>query len=166
MCGRFVSSSSAEAIPLLEHVVRELERFRFPQWHGKFMATLGEAYRLEGDLTRARDAAERGLAIVRGAQYWIGVGYAERVLARIARAGGDPAAAETRLGDALRTFESIGAEFEVARVHLELADLVRARDVGAAREHLDQARRTFAALKTPRYAERAEALAAELARTG
>ncbi len=153
---------SAEAIPLLELATKELERFRFPQWHGKFLAALGEAYRLEGDLARARDVAERGLAIVRSAQYWFGVGYAERILARIARAGGDLAAAESRLGEALRTFASIGAEFEIARVHLELADLVRARDVAAAREHLDHACRTFAALRTPRYTERAALLAATL----
>jgi len=106
--------------------------------------------------------AERGLAVVRSAQYWFGVGYAERILARIARAGGDLAAAESRLGEALRTFASIGAEFEIARVHLELADLVRARDVTAARAHLDHACRTFAALRTPRYTERAALLAAAL----
>jgi hypothetical protein len=80
--------------------------------------------------------------------------------------GGDAPAAEIHLREALGTFESIGAEFETARVHLELADLVRARDPAAAREHLARARRVFAGLRAPRYVERADALAATLPPAG
>src|SRR5262245_42816225 len=73
------------AIPLLEHVVRELEQFGIPQFHGMFTATLGEAFRLVGDAGTALALARRGVAIASEAGYWLAVGYGQRILGRIAR---------------------------------------------------------------------------------
>jgi class 3 adenylate cyclase/tetratricopeptide (TPR) repeat protein len=156
----------AEAIALLEHAVQELARFGFPQWHGMFTASLAEAYRLAGDAAQAQTLAHRGLEIARGARYWFGVGYAQRVLARIARSADALDEAESELTEALETFQSIGAEFEVARVRLELADLAgHRRDRERARTHLEPARRTFERLSVPRYLDRADRLARKLGLT-
>jgi ATP/maltotriose-dependent transcriptional regulator MalT len=155
-----------EAIALLEHAVQELARFGFPQWHGMFTASLAEAYRLSGDASQAQSLAHRGLEISRGARYWFGVGYGQRVLARIARSADALDEAESELTEALETFQSIGAEFEVARVRLELADLAGHRgDRERARTRLEPARRTFERLRVPHYLDRADRLARELGLT-
>lgn len=155
-----------EAVVLLEHAVHELEGFGLPQWHGMFAASLAEAYRLVGDAAQAQTLATRGLEIARGARYWFGVGYAQRILARIARSADALDEAESGLTDALETFQSIGAEFEVARVRLELADLANHRgDRERARTHLAPARRTFEHLRVPRYLDRADRLARDLGLT-
>jgi hypothetical protein len=82
----------------------------------------------------------------------------------VARAEAAPEAAEASLGDALATFTSVEARFEVARTRLDLADLAAAGgDPARAAAHLDAARALFTALGAPLYAERAEAAAARLA---
>ena len=135
--------------------------------HGLFTASLAEACRLTGDAAQAQTLAHRGLEIARGARYWFGVGYAQRVLARIARSAGALDGAESKLSEALETFQSIGAEFEVARVRLELADLAghRRGPQERARTHLEPARRTFERAAVPRYLHRADQLARELGLT-
>jgi len=150
---------------LLEAAVQELERFGFPQWHGMFTASLAEAYRLDADLTKARALAHRGLEIeiMRGARYLFGVGYGQRVLGQIALAGGAIDEAESQLTEARQTFESIGAEFEVGRVHLAPADLAGRRgDRERVRTHLGLAGGIFERLRVPRDVERADRLAREL----
>ncbi len=157
----------AEAIPLLEHVIQELARFGLRQWHGMFTTWLAEAYRLIGEAAKAQALAHRGLEIARGARYGFGVGHAQRVLGRIARSADALDEAESELTEALETFQSIGAEFEVARVRLELADLAgHGRDPERARTHLEAARRTFERLRVPRYVERADRLAREKPSSG
>lgn len=155
-----------EAIPLLEHVVEELVRFGFPQFHGMFTTALADAYRLAGDAAQAQTLAHRGLEIAQGCGYLFGVGYAQRVLARIARSADALDEAESELTEALETFQSIGAEFEVARVRLELADLAGHRgDRERARTHLEPARLMFERLRVPHYLDRADRLARELGLT-
>jgi tetratricopeptide (TPR) repeat protein len=152
------------AIPLLEHAVRELEQFGFPQWHGMFTGALAEARRLSGDIATARELARRGLTITTGARYWLGVGYCQRVLARVAADAGDHDEAVARFTEALQIFESIGARFEVGRVRLELAERAWRRGARAdARLHLTAAQAALAEVDAPIYAERVRQLAAELA---
>ena len=151
------------AIPLLSETVDELERFGFPQWLGMLTGCLAEAHRLTGHLDRARALGVRGLEIARRAQYWFGVGLVQRTQARIALAAGDPRRARELFDEALATYASIGAQFEMARTRLELASLAAAT-TGAqeATAHLGEAHRVFTMLGTPRYAERAARLAREL----
>ena len=123
-----VDRGEAEAaIPLLEHAVQELEQFGFPQWHGMFTAALAEAYRLSGDTEKAFALAERGLALATSCRYWLGVGYAQRVLARVASDRGCPDEATARFAEALATFTSIDARIEIGRMRIELADLAANR---------------------------------------
>jgi class 3 adenylate cyclase/tetratricopeptide (TPR) repeat protein len=154
---------AAAAIPLLAETVDELERFGFPQWHGMLTGCLAEAQRLSGRLDDARALAARGLEITRRAQYWFGVGIVLRAQAHIALDAGEPPRAWALLEETLATYASIGAQFEIGRIRLELASLAAAtRDATAAAEHLGEAHRLFTTLRTPRYRERAEHLAREL----
>jgi hypothetical protein len=72
------------------------------------------------------------------------------------QAGGALSEAERHLKDALGTFESVQARYDVGRTHLDLAALAHAQgDRKAAAAHRDEARRVFEALKIPKYVERA-----------
>ena len=154
---------AARARGLLEPIVEELEGFGFPQWHG-FAATLaGEAYRIEGRLEEAASAAERGLKAALQADYWYAVGFAHRVIGRIACDRGRPDQAGLMLSQARDTFGRIGAAFEAARTRLDLARVAHALgDRRQARQELRAACRAFGELDTPVYLERAAALAVEL----
>jgi len=152
----------APAIPLLEDVTRELERFGFPHWHGLFTIALAEAFRLQGELGRAAEVAERGLQISHGAQYWYAVGFGHRVLGRIAIGRRALDAAQESFDEALRTFTSIGAPLEIARTRLEMAALAFGHgDEESAGSHLRDAHRTFSELSVSAYVRRATQLAAE-----
>jgi tetratricopeptide (TPR) repeat protein len=154
---------AARARARLEPVLRELEAFGFPQWHGFATTLAGEALRVEGQLEAAAAAAAEGLRVVQSARYWYAVGFARRLQGRIARDAGRLEEAWDHLGEALRTFEGIGAAFEAGRTRLDSATVAVARgDRGLAREALGAAGRAFADLGTAVYAARAARLAAEL----
>ena len=102
----------AQARTILEPVVAELEGFAFPQWHGFAAALTAETYRLDARLDDARTLVLRALDVMTRAQYWYGVGFAQRVAARIALDRGTCDAATPTFDDAARTFERIGARFE------------------------------------------------------
>jgi len=151
------------AIPLLDHAVRELEQFGFPQWHGMFTASLAEAYRLRGNTDRAFELAERGLALATSCRYWLGVGYAQRVLARIASDRGRQDEAAARFADALGTFTSIDARIEIGRVRIELAGLVADRhDRPGALRHAEEAESVLRDMDAPVQLARAHRLVSEL----
>jgi class 3 adenylate cyclase/tetratricopeptide (TPR) repeat protein len=151
------------AVPLLEHVVRELEQFGIPQFHGMFTAMLGEAMRLAGDTGSALELARRGVAIASAARYWLAVGYAQRILGRIARDNGSHNEAAAHFEEALTTFTSIGAQFEIGRMRLELADLTAGRgDRAIALMHAEAAHAALRDLDAPIHLSRAQRRAAEL----
>ncbi len=107
-----------------------------------------------------RPLAGQGLEIARRTRYRPRVGRARRALGRIALASGHLPEAERCLDEALRTFEAIGARFEVGRTHIDLAELARVREgPPAAAAHAAKARALFQTLRVPRYVERAERLA-------
>src|SRR5437660_864852 len=161
-----VERGEAEAaIPLLEHAVRELEQFGFPQWHGLFTSSLAEAYRLSGNTYKALELAERGLALATSCRYWLAVGYAQRVLARIASDQGRHDDAAARLADALDTFTSISAQLEIGRVRIELAGLAARRDDRlTASTHAEAAEAVLREVDAPSHLDRAHPLASELRR--
>jgi DNA-binding winged helix-turn-helix (wHTH) protein/class 3 adenylate cyclase/tetratricopeptide (TPR) repeat protein len=154
---------AARARGLLEPVVRELEAFSFPQWQGLATTLTAEALRIEGRLEEAAAAAQRGLEVALHAEYWYAVGFAHRVIGRIARDAGRLAEAEAALAQALRTFERIDAAFEAGRTHLDLATLAHARgDQALAGDEVRAAGRVFDERETPLYRARAARLEAEL----
>jgi class 3 adenylate cyclase/tetratricopeptide (TPR) repeat protein len=150
------------AIEALADSTARLRQAGMQQLLGWFSAFLAVAYLLSGRLDEARDFAHEALAVTEVVRFRYGSGMAQRALGRVARAEGDREAAEMWLREALDSFRSIRAPFEVGRTRLELARLAGAGSQAAAAE-LGEARRTFAELRLPGYVERADRLAAELA---
>jgi tetratricopeptide (TPR) repeat protein len=153
---------AARARALLEPAARELQGFGIPQFHGFTTALTAEALRIEGRLDEAAAAARASLEVARGAQYGYAVGFARRVLGRVAHDAGRLEAAAEELTEALDTFDRIGSAFEAGRTRLDLAAVARDRcDPDRARDGLRAASLTFAQLGTTVYAARAARLSAE-----
>jgi hypothetical protein len=154
---------SAEARAVLDEAIPKAVQFRIPQMHGLFLAFRGEAALQEADLAAAGDFAAQGADITRHAGYVYGLGWAQRVQARIADASGDESAAEARLNEAIATFDGMGAPFEAARTRVELGEwLERARRQPEAHACASAGLTDLAALQLPRHADRARALLARL----
>ena len=143
-----------QAIEALEESTGRLREAGMQQLLGWFSAFLAEAYLRSGRADEARDYAYEAVAVTEGVRFRYGSGMAQRALGRIAREEGNPEEAETWLLEALESFRSIQARFEVGRTLLELA-------------RLGEARRIFAELRLPGYVDRVDRLAgAALERSG
>ena len=112
------------------------------------MATwLGEARLAAGEVDAARELAEAALAGARAGGYAAPLGFARRLAGRILRAEHRLDDAAVELSGALETFTGSGAPFEVARTHLDLAELAHARgDHTGAATHATAAADGFGAL--------------------
>lgn len=151
------------AIEALESSVERLRQAGMRQLLGWFSAFLAEAYLFSGrPIEEARKLAGEAFATTEGVNFRYGSGMAQRALGRIARVDGDRKGARTWFEEALESFRSIQAPFEVARTRLDLALLAGSGSEEAARQ-LGEARRIFAELKVSGYVEQTERLAAELA---
>ena len=153
-----------EAIGALEGSTGRLREAGMQQLLGWFSAFLAEAYLRSGRPDEARDYAYEALAVTEGVRFRYGSGMAQRALGRIARQDGNPEEAETWFQEALESFRSIQARFEVGRTLLDLAGAGSGKRVA----YLDEARRIFTELRLPGYVKRAERLAeaASLERSG
>jgi tetratricopeptide (TPR) repeat protein len=116
---------TAEAIRVLDEAIPQAVQFRIPHMHGLFLAFRGEAALQAGQLPEAQELARQGADITREANYVYGLGWAQRVLGRVALAAGDAALARTGLAEAALTFDTMGAPYEAARTRLELAGLLQ-----------------------------------------
>ena len=150
------------AIKALESSVERLRQAGMRQLLGWFSAFLADAWLFSGRPAEARKLAGEALATTESVKFRYGSGMAQRALGRIVQADGDPERAKAWFEKALESFRSIQAPFEVARTRLDLALLAGSGSEEAARQ-LGEARRIFAELRVPHYAERAERLAAKLA---
>jgi hypothetical protein len=114
---------------------------------------------LKGDLPRARELVTRGTEITRASGYVYGHGWSQRILARIARADGDDAGAAALYEQAIATFASMGAPYEVGRTALELAERCHAMgDAKGAREAAGRAAEPLRELGFSELAARADRL--------
>jgi DNA-binding NtrC family response regulator/tetratricopeptide (TPR) repeat protein len=157
------TGDAAAAIPPLDEARRRLGEFGIRQMEATFTTWLGEACLLNGDVARARELAEHGLAVARAGGYRAALGFAERFLGRVLQAEGRLPEARRQLAEALRSFEESEARFEVGRTHLALAEVARALgDSEAAAGHVEAAASVFQALGVPAYASRAAELARRL----
>jgi len=151
-----------QAIGALEDSVERLRRAGMQQLLGWFSAFLAEAYLLSGRAAEGRKLAGEALATTEGVQFKYGSGMAHRALGRISRATGNPVQAKKDLEEALESFRSIQAPFEVGRTRLDLA-LVAGTGSEEAAWQLGEARRLFAELRLAPYVEKADRLAGQLA---
>jgi tetratricopeptide (TPR) repeat protein len=144
----------SQAIPLLEQSIQQWQKFHFPQLQGWFTALLGEAYLLRGDIAQGHALAQQGLAITQEVRFAYGMGIAQRVLGKIQQARGQGAAAEACLTEALQTFTTTSAHFEVGRTHLALAELAHLQgNHQATTLHFNHAYTLFQHLRIPYYVE-------------
>jgi tetratricopeptide (TPR) repeat protein len=147
----------ASAVARLEEALRLLGQFRFRQPQAWFSAFLAEAHQRAHRFETALELASQGLEHARATGSTQGIGWAERALGHVAQARGALGDANDHLREALRAFEAAEAAFEIARTHLDLAMLARARgDAGATATHLAEAAGHFRALGVPRWLERVE----------
>ena len=148
----------ASSAARLEEAIRLLEQFRFRQPQAWFSAFLAEGHCRAHRLETALDLASRGLELARATESMLGIGWAARALGHVAQARGALGDAHEHLREALRAFEGVEAEFEIARSRFDLAGLAHARgDASETAAHLAEASRRFHALGIPRWVERVEA---------
>jgi class 3 adenylate cyclase/tetratricopeptide (TPR) repeat protein len=153
-----------QAKEALQQSVQRLEQTGFQPLLGWFSAFLAEAYLAAGLPEEARELALQALEITEEAQFRYGVGLAQRALGRVARDRGDLPTAEARFQEALTTFTTLEVPFEVARTHLDRAELAHAQGApAAALLAIEEARHGFAELGFRRYQERVARLSADLA---
>jgi tetratricopeptide (TPR) repeat protein len=145
----------ARAVGVLEQAVSLADKVRSFQFRAWFRTMLGEAYLLKGEDDRAAEVVAAALKMSAPSQFLIGVGLSKQVMGCIAGARGARAEATRHLEEAVALLSSVGASFELARCHLELA---RIGDPKEAAIHLKEARTLFAALNAAKYAQQAGAL--------
>jgi tetratricopeptide (TPR) repeat protein len=142
------------AVPQLTRAAALMGQMQYWRHQSLFTTFLGEAYRMQGDLDRARDAALQGLTLARETQYHFGIAWSQRVLGQLAQARGTLTEAARALDEACAMFTAMPARFEVGRSHLALADLAhRQGDLAAASQHLREAQHLFTALHVPHYVQ-------------
>ncbi len=152
----------AEAIPVLKQAVQDAMQYRSRQVQCWFKTYLAEAYRQNGQIEEARDLTLQGFELGKEIKHWWGAGIAQCTLGRIAQSSGAHAEAASHFHDALQTFASIHAGFELGRTHLDLAALAHSQgDQDVIATHLNQAYAWFNKLQVPKYVERTEQLAHE-----
>lgn len=145
----------ARAVTVLEQAVALADKVRSFQFRAWFRTMLGEAYLLKGEGDRAADVVATALNMSASGQFLIGVGLAKQLMGRIAGARGARAEAKRHLKDAVAHLSAVGARFELARCHLELASI---GDPKEAVNDLKEARALFAALNLATYVERIDVL--------
>jgi len=162
--------SADEAIPLVDAALSQFAGlegaggYRVHQFDAVLLSVLGEAHLARGDVARAEQLARRALEAATSSSYVVARGYAERALGMIARVRGKLEEAHEHVARALDAFESIESRLQVERTRVALAECLHASgDHEGAAEQFRQAKRTFAALKLPRWEERIETSAKELA---
>jgi class 3 adenylate cyclase/tetratricopeptide (TPR) repeat protein len=150
---------AAQAIPVLEQAVELADRLRSLQFRCWFRTMLGDAYVLSGDLVSARRVVGKALEVSTEIQFLLGVGLAKQVLGRIGRAENHMAEAMRNFTEAVITLSAIGARFELARTHFDLATLAQTQgDAEVFRGQLLQAHQLFSDLQALKYVERASQL--------
>ncbi len=134
--------AAAKTVRTLEQAIDQLTRFGIRQ--STLLVCLVETHLRTGDLEAAQAAAMRCLAVSTEIGFAWGLGSSQRLLGRIAAAGGAQAVARRHLEEALRTFGAIPARLEIARTHVALSTLARAGGRAAeADAHATSAARIF-----------------------
>jgi hypothetical protein len=130
--------------------VAQLERLRLARSIGRVTGWLGEAHMWAGETERARRLGARALELTTATRHSYAVGEAQRLLARVTQVSGNLDEAAERLRDAILTFESIEARFEVARTRLLLGKvLANTGDRDAAETEIQSAHALFDLLGMP-----------------
>jgi tetratricopeptide (TPR) repeat protein len=136
-CRGYALAGRPEGLRLLRDTVPEFERIEFGIYHALAAVHLGEACVVAGEVSEARSAGERALALARERRQRGYEAYALRLLGEIAAVSTprDAREAETRYREALALAQSLSMRPLAARCHVGLARLLEAkgqRDAAAA----------------------------------
>lgn len=155
------SGDSGQAIVWLERGMQQWGKMGYWAIVGWYSAWLCEALRVDGQVEKARAEALKAIETCRNAKFTWGIAWAQRVLGRIALAGGVHAEAETQLTGSRDIFSAIQSRFEVGRTYLALAELALARrNPEETAAFLREAHALFTAVNATKYVQRTEQLAA------
>jgi class 3 adenylate cyclase/tetratricopeptide (TPR) repeat protein len=159
-CTYLEKGEVTHAIPQLEQAVQSFQQLRFGQGQTRFMPFLSEAFFLSGEHDKADERARQTIQLSERIGYTHGVGWAKRMLGRIAQTRTAFTEAHAHLQEALQLFTNLQARFEVGRTYLDLAALAHVQgDRAQTIAHLRAAHTLFTTLRVPRYVERTEHLA-------
>ncbi|MGH7356788.1 MAG: AAA family ATPase [Candidatus Rokuibacteriota bacterium] len=148
------------ALPLLDAATQTVAAMKFIQLEAWFTIFGGLARLGTGDVDGAAASAARGLEVATGARFWPAISAAYRLLAGIARAGGDLDAAAAHLEESLLLIRVGEARFEEGRTLLGLAELAQQRgDHATASTRAEAAREIFEEVRVPYWVDTARALA-------
>lgn len=146
---------TSRALPLLQQAAQHWQQFGMPAMQGWMTTLWAEALLAQGDTALATALAEQGRTIADAARFPFAIGLAQRAQGRVALAHGALESAMARLTQALQTFSTIEARFELGRTHLDLASLAQAQgDQLVVVRHLTAALSLFQALQVPVYSAR------------
>ena len=158
--------AAGDAMPMLEQAAQRLRQYSYHRLEGLYTIFMAWAQALQNDFDTAAFFANRGLTLVQDDQYHYGIAWAQRVLGHIAVGQDEPETALDHFKQALATFTSLPARFEMGRAHLDLADLAQQQQQRkAVTYHLTEAYQLFSALQVPVYIERVTQRASELGLT-
>jgi tetratricopeptide (TPR) repeat protein len=111
-----------EAIAALERAVAMASGSSLRTLQGMFLGWLSEAYRLNGDLVRAREAALEGIEMGTAVAFPFGLAAARRALGEMELASGEIAKGIEDLSAARDTYTSIDARYEAERTGARMAE--------------------------------------------
>jgi len=126
-CAHVANGDARAAIAALRDAEQGQRRQGNHRLRGHFMAWLAEAYRIDGDMSRAWQCATEAIEITTAVEFPFTVARAQRCRGRVRFAAGDLDGAEEHTTEALKIFLSIDAAFEVERTRVDLAEVARAR---------------------------------------
>ena len=149
----------ARAVDTLQQAIQLADQVRSRQWCAYFRTWLGEAYLRNGRLDEAHDLLTRTLAVCMALNFGMGIGWCHHLLGRVLQARGELSSTQLHLDNAVRTFRTIGAKFELGRTYLARAELSSAQgDDEGAGSYLTEAHHLFDILQLPKYVEQTEQL--------
>ncbi|MDH3601347.1 MAG: hypothetical protein OEU26_17155, partial [Candidatus Tectomicrobia bacterium] len=152
-----------EAVSCLEQAVRHMQQCGYPRMQGLYMAFLGAAHLLQGDIDKTRELIYQGVELARAAQDRFGIGWALRMLGHVDETCGNYDEAQQHFQAALRAFTTLQASFEVARTQLALAEgAYQQGDHEMVTTSLRDAYQRFTSLDVSAYVQRTKQRAAAL----
>ncbi len=152
----------AAAIPKLEQAVQQIRQWRYPRMEGLHTAFVAEALLAQEQFDTAYERAQQAFNQCQATTYAFGMGWAQRVLGRIALASGKRTVGQQHLADALATFAALPARFEMGRTHLALATAYAPEHRNPAIQHATEAYQLFQSLHVQPYVEQAARVTREV----
>jgi DNA-binding NtrC family response regulator/tetratricopeptide (TPR) repeat protein/class 3 adenylate cyclase len=157
--GHTEAGQPGQAKSHLEKAAQLLHQFHMSPLECWALCRLSLAHLMEGNSEEARHLASQALELARNVVFHLGEGLAQRALGRALARDGTSGEAHEHLLAALAIFDHLEARYEMARTHVDLADMARRTGNSATLiTHRNEARSLFQSLAVPRWVARTEEL--------